>query len=183
MWNQERVNQFCSQYGFVPIMTKSELKELPNILSNDEELHGILQGGLSAIKGNNYNGLGLIIATNKRVIFLRKSIIGTLTKEEYSLPLITSVAYRKGLMVSSVVITAANNEAIIERCEKGSADKFINVVTNLIQSSQSYQNQKNNLQNSDDSIQKLERLFDLKQKGVITEDEYSQQKAKLLGEM
>ena len=180
MWTYEKIEDFCKQYGFVPIMTKSELKELPNVLMKDEQLMAILQGGLSSIKGTNYNGLGLIIATNRRVLFLRKSIIGTVTKEDYPMSVISSAAFRKGLMASSVVITTANNEAVIERCEKGSADKFIKILTELIHSAHSPQVQTSAPISQDDSIQKLEKLFELKQKGILTEEEFNQQKAKIL---
>ncbi len=180
MWTSDKIEQFCKVYGFVPIMTKSEIKELPNILTADEQLLGLMQGGLSAIRGKEYNGLGLIIATSKRIIFLRKSIIGTITKEEFSLPMVTSAAYRKGLMTSSLVITAANNEAVIERCEKGAAEKFIKVVTDLIHNSHTTQSQQPSNSNQDDSMLKLEKLFELKQKGILTEEEFNQQKAKIL---
>ncbi|AFD06236.1 PH domain-containing protein [Solitalea canadensis] len=82
MWTSERIDEFSKSFGHKPFSTKSEMKELPNLLKADEQLLGLLEGNLKEIHGRNVAGQGLVIVTDKRVIFFRKSFIGTVTKEE-----------------------------------------------------------------------------------------------------
>ncbi len=179
MWTIDSIKKFYKDFGFKPSSTKSEIKELSKLLHADEQLHGLLEGFLKNIHGRSINGLGLVIATNKRVIFFRKSIIGTVTKEEIPLNKVTSASYRKGLMFSSISITSASNDSIVEQCDKKISKKFIDNLLGLINNQPNISNnQDNNFQN--DPLLKLEKLYELKQKGILTEDEYNQQKSKIL---
>ena len=180
MWTKEKIDEFMSDYGFKPKNTKSEVKELPNILQEDEELRALLDGMLKRVNGNDFNGAGLVIATNKRIIFFRKSFIGTISKEEIPLRMVTSSGYRKGLMMSGVVITTANNEASVEYCDKKEAEQFNAIVQELLNEQHSSQNNAQTNQSQPSNFEQLEKLFELKQKGIITEDEFNQQKGKLL---
>jgi len=179
MWTPEKIEQFCKDFGFKPVSTKAEIKELPNLLSPDEQLLGLLEGFLKDIHGRNVNGQGIVIATSKRVIFFRKSFIGTITKEETSLSKVSAVSYRKGILVGSISIISASNDSIVDNCDKKMAEKFIGILSDLISKSQSAPNQKLDYIH-DDPMLKLEKLFELKQKGILSEDEFNQQKAKLL---
>jgi len=181
MWTAEKVDKFMADYGFKPKNTKSEVKELPNILQADEELRGLLDGMLKRVNGKDLNGAGLVIATNMRIIFFRKSIIGTVSKEDIPLRMITSSAYRKGLMMSAIAIITANNEAVVDYCENKEAERFNAIVHELLNEQRTV-SQKNvqTQQPQTTNFEQLEKLFELKQKGIITEEEFNQQKAKLL---
>jgi len=179
MWTKEKIDSFMAGYGFKPQNTKSEVKELPNILHPDEELHGLLNGFLK--QGKNNDSLGVLIATNKRIIFYRKSIIGTVTKEEIPIRMITSSMYRKGLMTSAVAIITANNETVVDCFDKKETERFSEIVNKLV--SEHHNTIKNNAQPKQaqlSNLEQLEKLFELKQKGIITEEEFNQQKLKLL---
>ncbi|HET6995215.1 MAG TPA: PH domain-containing protein [Chitinophagaceae bacterium] len=188
MWTKEALETFMKDFGFKPSMTKPEIKELPSLLSPDEKLHGLLEGMLKRVHNNDINGNGLVIATNKRIIFFRKSIIGTVTKEEIPISKVSSASFRKGLMFASVAVITASNEAVVEQCDKTLANRFSQVVQKLISDlgtpfGQTAAPQPVNgaTNGAPDLSLQLEKLFELKQKGILTEDEFSAQKAKLLG--
>ena len=181
MWTKEKVDKFMADYGFKPKNTKSEVKELPNILQEGEEIHGLLEGFFKRVSGTSSNSLGLVIASNKRIIFFRKSIIGTVSKEEIPLRMVTSSAYRKGLIQSGIAIVAANNDAVVECFEKREAERFNKIVNDLL--TEQHTTSQNNAQihqSQPSNLDQLEKLFELKQKGIITEEEFNRQKAKLL---
>lgn len=181
MWTKEKIDKFVADYGFKPSNTKSEVKELPNLLHADEELRGLLEGILT-LSGKSSNGIGLLIATNKRIIFFRKSIIGTQTKEEYPLRQVTSSVYRKGLIMGGVGITTANNDAVIDHCVKTEAERFDRILHEVLEEYHATMSQNNTQPQTTQlsNLEQLEKLFELKQKGIITEEEFNQQKAKLL---
>ncbi len=184
MWTAEKINEFMKGFGFKPSMTKAEIKELPYILHPDEHLLGLLEGMLNKINGNIINGHGIAILTDKRIIFYRKTFIGTVTKEEIPIPKVSSVSFRRGVFYGAIAITTSNNEAIVDHCEKTITENFVSIVQNLISGLSEHKTNNNNSQ--DKSVNRLgdldllEKLFDLKQKGIITEEEFLLQKSKLL---
>ena len=183
MWTKDKLEDFMKSFGFKPNMTRPEIKELPSLLHPDEQLCGLLEGELKRIHNRDYNGNGLVIATNKRIIFFRKSFIGTVTKEEIPVPRVSSISFRKGLIFSSVTITTASNDSVVENCDKATGKKFSDVVQSLISDLASRDNtgESHRAASPPDHLAQLEKLFGLKEKGILTEEEYLAQKAKLLG--
>jgi hypothetical protein len=178
MWTHQKINDYIKACNFKLPNTSSEVRELPNILSPDEDLHGLLQGNLKSIAGRKQAGIGLGIITSKRIIFFRKSIIGTTTKEEIPLSRISSASFRSGIALGCVAVTSNSNEALIDDCDKKLGAIFAKVVTDLINeyNSKSHQPTTNTLSNYD----KIEKLFELKEKGIITDEEFTTQKTALL---
>jgi len=188
MWTKEAIEKFMAEINFTPGSAKSEIKELPNILHPTEKLCGLLKGWLKKVHNREINGSGLVIATDKRIIFYRKSIIGTVTKEEIPISKVSSSSFRKGLLSCSVAIVTSNNEAVIEQCFKEEAQRFADTVQRMIADIDGASDQKiiqNNSEataaNNMSNLDQLEKLFDLKQKGILSEEEFLTQKAKLLG--
>lgn len=178
MHTKESIEKFMTEYGYKPSSCKAEVKVLPNLLQPDETLHALLEGQFRNVHGKGAaSGYGLVIATNQRILSYRKSIIGTVTQEEIPMSQITATSFRKGLMFASVMITTANNESIAENCIKSEAEKFVKVVQNLLSQVNKTSTPP---QQSVSNLDQLEKLFELKQKGIITEDEFIAQKAKLL---
>lgn len=180
MHTYEKTITFCNSINFRPGQTNSEIKILHTILHPDEELKYILEGNLKKIHNRNINGIGLAITTNKRVIFLRKSIIGTLTNEDVLISKISAVSSRKGILLSSVSITTSNNEATIDNCNKNAAEIFTNITRSVLNESHASTTDKNIIQNSPSKYDELEKLFELKSKGIITEQEFELEKQKVL---
>jgi len=185
MWTKEKVEKFIVNYGFSPKETKREIKELPNILYADEELHGLLEGDLKRKLGNLGHSAGhngLVIATNKRIIFFHKSsFLGVISRYEMPLYMITSCEYGDGFLSSGIAIFTANQQAAVDWCVKEEAKRFHKIVNELLTGQ--HTSAKKNTQHQQvisSNLEQLEKLFELKQKEIITEDEFKQHKAKLL---
>ena len=189
MWTKEKIEIFMQKFGFNPIFTKPEIKELSSLLHLEETLFGLLEGQLKKIHNKYINGVGLVIATDKRIIFFRKSIIGTVTKEEIPITRVSSASYRKGILTSSIAIITANNESVVEQCDKNVAKKFIDVVLRLISELDNKPTQsaipqpiQSPLPQYNNNLAQIEKLFELKEKGILTEEEFLVQKTRLLAQ-
>lgn len=141
---------------------------------------GLLEGMLKRIHGRDVNGVGLVIATSHRVILFRKSFIGTVIKEEIPLSKGSFVSFRKGILTSGVNVVTSNNEAEVIHCNTAYAQKFSEALNKLLVDGTS--NTTSNIPNNTISTaDQLEKLFNLKEKGILTDEEFLQEKAKLLG--
>ena len=185
MWTKEKIDKFMSINGFSPKKTKREIKELPNILYADEELCGLLEGHIThGLEGGiTASSEGLVIATNKRVIFFHKSkFFGVISQQEMQLNTIVSCRYSKGILFSTISISTANNHITADWCDKQDTERFNKIVNGLLseQNSVNTNNKQNRQAQKKCNFEQLEKLFELKQKGIITEKEFYQQKEKLL---
>jgi len=177
MNTKETIEKFCLDFGYKPINSKAEYKELPNIVKPEETLIAIIEGVLKNVGHQKVNGGGILLVSNQRLLFYRKSFIGTITTEEYPIKQVTTASYRKGLMSSEIVVTASNNNAILDLCDKKQGEKTVAAILSAINNT--------SLTTTiikEDAATRIEKLFELKQKGILTEDEFSQQKVKILSE-
>lgn len=154
------------------IFGRKELKELPNILSNNEIIKGVIIGF--------YNGgTGILVATDRRLIFIDKGIFYGLKTEDFGLDKISSIQFESGLLMATIKIMASGNLAKIENVDKVLGKTFCEMVRNLLSEPKSTPVQ-NTTSSKDDFIDKLERLGKLKADGILTQEEFDSQKAKLL---
>ena len=184
MWTKEKIDKFIDNYGFKLTKTKREIKELPNILHADEKLCGLLEGYTShGLEGGiSASSEGLVIATNKRIIFFHKSkFFGVISQQEMQLRSIVSCSYSKGVAFSKISFSTANNHITADWCDKLCAERFNKIVNELLseQNAVNTNNKQNQQAQTNCNFEQLEKLFDLKQKGIITEKEFNQQKDKL----
>lgn len=158
--------------GGSTFLGKAEIKELPNILWEDEEIKKASQGFYQ-------NGNGLLVATNKRVIFLNKGIFGGLQVEDFSFDKISSIQYNVGFITGDITIFASGNKATVKNIEKGSVRDFADYLRANLDKKDSSELSKP-IKNEEDVISKLERLASLKEKGILSEDEFQTEKKKIL---
>jgi hypothetical protein len=109
-------DQVKSIEGFSQWLSRKEVKELPKILFDDERIEQIAQG----IYNKN---IGLLVATNKRIIFIDKSIFG-LKIEDFPLDKITSIREELGMLTGKITIFSSGNKAVIKSVEKTQARAF-----------------------------------------------------------
>ena len=185
MYTKETIEAFLKEIGFKPNMTKAEVKELPSILSANETLISVVEGFLKKIHNREVGGWGLVILTDKRVLFYRKSFIGTVTSEEIPISRVSSVSFRKGMLSASLAVITSGNEALVEQCNKDEAKRFCDKIQRMISDPGAAPTVTTAAASAAPAaaptqMEQLEKLFDMKQKGILTEDEFSVQKAKLL---
>lgn len=98
--------------------------------------------------------------------------------EDFPLDKITSIQYETGLLMGKVKIHTSSNVADIENVEKNSARKFAEFVR--VKLSEPKTNVSTSQVNEPNVLDQIEKLAKLKETGILSEEEFSEQKKKLL---
>jgi hypothetical protein len=149
-------------------LSAKEVKALPGILWEDEEIENAVQGYYN-------NSQALLVATNKRILFVDKGIF-SLKVEDFSYDKITTVQYETGLIFGKITIYASGNKSIIDNVGKSQAKNFSDWLRNKITPS----SKKEATPDSNLSSQ-IEQLASLRDKGILTEEEFAAKKKQILG--
>ncbi len=158
---------------FYQWFTKKEIKYLPEVLDEGEEIKAMTSG---VHEGNTW----LIVVTTRRVLFLDKGMIYGLKQMEMPLAQITSVSHKTGIMFGEIEIDTAGGKKKIETISKKDVTKVAAIISDLVKHVHSSPSVPQQTQQIDIASQ-LEKLAELKEKGILTEEEFLSQKAKLLG--
>lgn len=150
------------------IFTMKEVEALPTILFNHESV-------LSIVRGQYEKRSGILVATEGRLIFIDKGIIYGLKVEDFSYDKITSVQFETGMLSGKLIIMASGNKAQIESVFNSQVKPFADFVRERI----TMLGQKGN-EPAIDLVDQLTKLASLRDKGILTEEEFQKQKAKLL---
>ena len=153
--------------------TKKEIKYLPEVLDEGEEIKAMTSG---YYEGNTW----LIVVTTRRVLFLDKGMIYGLKQMEMPLAQITSVSHKTGLMFGEIEIDTAGGKKKIETISKKDVIKVAAIISDLVKHIHSSTIAPKQTQQIDIASQ-LEKLAELKERGILTEEEFLSQKARLLG--
>src|SRR6478672_8751933 len=95
--------QVAHMDGYSKWLGKKEFKALPDILWEDEQLEKAVQGWYES-------GTGLLVATNKRLIFIDKGMV-KLRVEDFPYDKMTSIQYETGWVQGEITIFASGNKA------------------------------------------------------------------------
>lgn len=158
------------------VIGKSEIKELPNIIRDGELIKDIVMGIYSS-------GSGILVATNKRLIFVYKGLMWGLKVEDFPFDKISSIQYELGMITGDLIIFASGNEAKIKAVANDRCRQFCENVRELISTpKENAPDNKNTAPNSgsNDILEQLERLSKLKEAGALTDEEFVAAKKKLL---
>lgn len=151
---------------------RKEINELPNILAATENVDHIVQG--------TYNhGQGILVSTNRRLVFVDKGLLYGLKVEDFPLDKISSIQYETGLIFGSVKIHTSGNVALIDNIEKAGARKFAEFVRDKL--SQPKETAAPAAQ--PDVLDQLEKIAKLKESGILSQEEFTEQKMKLLAKL
>lgn len=172
----ERLKKISHDDGF---FTKKEFLHFPQIAMPNETPIGISSGSMD---GKTW----LIILTNQRVIFLDKGMFFGLKQVALDLSHISSVGGETKLLFGEITIAADGHTYTVENVSKKGVVPFTNMIKQAIEAlkqskEQSANNHAQQPATNNDPFEQLERLASLKEKGIITEEEFQAQKAKILG--
>lgn len=164
------------------VFTKGEIKELPFLIAEDEQILAITDAQFV-----NTLDAGLLIATPMRILSVSKSMFGAAKINDYPNETIESVSFVAD--PRSPVIRLHLDERTVEfECymDKEDAEKFYDQIKNL------YNNPKipqQNMQNPVTEIpsmvifEQVEQLGKLRENGILTDTEFTEQKRKLLDQL
>lgn len=162
-----------TENGKKDVINRSEVKELPNILHDDETLMDIVGGFYD-------QGSGILVATTKRLIFVYKGLMWGMKVEDFPFDRISSIQYETGMLSGELVIFASGNKATIKAVMKDRCRVFCENVRTLIVNSKQESKPSPQSSGSDDMLGQLERLSVLHNSGALTDEEFTLAKKKLL---
>lgn len=150
---------------------RKEIRELPDVLSEDERIVYLVEGRNKTTKHHI-----ILVATDRRLIFVDKEFIYGLNVEDFSYDKVSSIQYETSLMLASIDIHTSDNIVEIDGVGKYEAELFCKKVRDFMSHPKEY------FQNDSGPtvLDQLEQLGRLKENGVLSEDEFNEQKKKLL---
>lgn len=193
---QQQINRIPHRYIF---WTQKEIKYLPEIMNDDEEIRAITSGFMD-------NATWLAVCTTKRMIFLNRGMVFGMRQVQLSLDRIQTVDHSSLIMFGSIRVWDGANAFVLKMVLKPSIAPFVKATNQAISdfrkfwrkggmssgSSDSDQQQQPQLRTAPqpnkpamaddgDHLAKLERLADLYERGVLSTEEFAAAKKKLLG--
>lgn len=153
---------------------RKEIRELPNVLSEDEKIVYLVEG-----RNKTTTHHIVLVATDRRLVFIDKEVFYGLKVEDFSYDKVTSIQYEKEFMLASIDIIVSGEILEIDGVGKYEAELFCEKVRDFMARPKEYFQSK-----AEPSIlDQLEQLGKLKESGVLTEDEFQGQKKKLLAKL
>lgn len=163
--------------------TKKELKVLGEYLQNDEVVFAIVSGVMSQTETSNDFDFGantwVAALTSERVLCLDHAMLSSsVDTQSIRLNRIQAVSASQGWMFGKVIIDIGARMIEIDNCVKSHVKTFAELANELIR-----ENEESNKAVSAPNISiadEILKLSDLHTKGILTDDEYSTAKSKLI---
>lgn len=158
-----------------------EIKELPDLLWDDELPE-------QCVTGNYHANSGILVATDRRMLFVDKGLLGQLKVEDFPYDKISSLESNRGILAGSIVIHISGNWECIDRIPKGQVNAFVAAQRKKValwknKTEVPPQTSHQPTPSSGSAIDELERLGKLRQQGILTQDEFEQAKARLIRDL
>ena len=158
---------------------KKNLELVQEHLQQGEEIKSSLFGAYECkVMGNDSVRNGIFIATDRRIVFFAKKLMGY-DLETFPFENISSLEKSKGMMGHTITFFASGNKATMKWINKGDVDEF----TNYVNSNLGKKDSGSNSQQTDDIPSKIKKLSELRDQGILTDDEFNQKKSELLSKM
>ena len=155
--------------GVSKLFGRKEIKELPKILWDGEELERIAQGAYE-------QGQGVLVATNMRLLFIDKGMIAGLKVEDFPYDKINSIQGATGIIMGSIDIFSSGNKARISNVYNNQIWDFVNHVRAKIGKPQ----EAKATATTESIPDQIKKLAELRDAGILTPDEFEAKKADLL---
>ena len=159
---------------------KRDVRKLPEYFNADE--HVLVMAG-----GKIGNNLGLLVATNRRALFVSEGVVNH-SFEDFPYNRITSVTSARGMMLGKILIHTGGAARVVENVAKSEAEAVAAAIRDRVEASTRERQTMVVQQVSPQQTQppqnlagELRELAELRDQGILTDAEFEQQKARLLG--
>lgn len=158
--------------------TRKELAHLPEVLAQGEPVLAFCSGSMEA-------STWLIALTDRRILFLDKGLFFGLKQVSIDLDKVNAVTGSTRLLLGQIEIEDGARNRIINNVPKRTVVAFTNLVRDAMEARKRPVASPPALPQlpADDIIDKLERLAVLRRDGILTDEEFTTQKARILGEV
>lgn len=151
---------------------RREIAHLSNLLDYEEHVH-------VAAVGNLGGKLGLVALTDHRLMFVEKSI-GNESLTEFDLGAINALSLGKRIGGEALSVSHSGRTAVINQLGHGLGDSIVRKYRELKAAAAAPAAP---AAAAPDPLEQLDRLAALRDRGVLTEEEFQTQKAQLLAKM
>lgn len=164
---------------------KKNLRLVKEHLNEGETIQASVYGEYEKeVMGNEVPKSGILVATEKRVVFFGKRMFGH-DMESFLFSNISSIENSKGFMGHSVTIHASGNKVNMKWINSGDVNQFAKYVNDKLNSANESSPDRSDKQTGEeeDIPTQIQKLSDLKEKGILTEEEFETKKSELLKKM
>ncbi len=110
------------------LLARKEFRELPSVLWDDEDVEDMVIGFYDRADSVNpadvSGGMGVLVRTNRRLVFVDKGMFYGLKVEDFPLDKISSIQYEIGMLHGKITIFTSGNKAVISCVDKSSVGPF-----------------------------------------------------------
>ncbi|KFF26078.1 PH domain-containing protein [Chryseobacterium vrystaatense] len=162
------------------IFTKGEIKELPGILSANERI-------IAATDAQLLKSLdaGVLLVTHQRMLSVSKGMFSNVIVNEYPNETINEVSIVNNPL--SPIIKLHTEDKIVQFecfCDREDAERFYSFIKEIYNKPKPHDKTAEATEVSSEAIfSQLEKLGKLRESGILTEQEFAEQKKKLLGQL
>jgi len=155
---------------------KREIKRLPDHLHEGELVHRICTGSYGG-------GQGILVLTDRRLLFLKDGMMKQ-TSEDLPFDRIGSIQWSSGLATGKVQATVAGNKVEVTSVAKADGKALVDDVRTRLSGAASAAPGSAAAPAPAvvvDEAEQLRKLAELRDAGILTEEEFSAKKAQILG--
>lgn len=160
----EQVQADAERLGVKIVSAKKSFAELHKHLKENEEILTIV------------DSLSLIVVTNERFLRIKTNLFSPTDVKDIPLKSITNIEIDAGFLTTKIWIITAGGKTDVILDKKEKANKLKDVINDAISNSDKDLSADKKV----DVYEQLEKLANLKEKGVLTEEEFKIQKERLL---
>ena len=201
--NYEKYRQYTIQYNWEAICklngvsydtfgTKKEIRVFPKYLEEWEIVIALSSGIMKKTETSNYSDFfgntWLVVLTNERFLFIdHAKLTSAVDTQSIRLDNVQAVSSSQGYNLGKIIVDLGSRLVYIDNCTKDSVEAMA-ILSNQLLRDKSLQNNKqaekkdesNKASNGQDIVSQLDRLGDLYNKGLLTEEEFKNIKAKII---
>lgn len=159
------------------IGAKREIKKLVEYLWEDERVYLMASGQYGP-------GTGLVVLTSRRLLFVKDGMMSKVT-EDFPLDKISSAQWSSGMLFGSLIVFASGNKAEIKQLDKKDGKALADALRERLASGPPAQAQAAPVSagppaGGGDVMAQLQQLGQLRDAGIVTQEEFEAKKAELL---
>lgn len=173
---KEIKKQLESLRANLSLFTKGEIKELPYVLDSDEKILAIIDAQFAKT-----TDAGILLVTPKRIISVSKAMFSPAKVNEFLNDNILEVSFVKNFVSPNIRIHTKEKTVEFESFfNKDYAEDFYHFISKIYnkEASKALSPEQNTV--SESVLEQLEKLGQLRENGILTEEEFTSQKKKLL---
>ncbi|WP_428068938.1 PH domain-containing protein [Chryseobacterium gambrini] len=173
---KEIKKQLESLRANLSLFTKGEIKELPYVLDLDEKILAIIDAQFAKT-----TDAGILLVTPKRIISVSKAMFSPAKVNEFLNDNILEVSFVKNFVSPNIRIHTKEKTVEFESFfNKDYAEDFYHFISKIYNKEASKASSPEQNTVSESVLEQLEKLGQLRENGILTEEEFTSQKKKLL---